>query len=104
MYISPVPSAPPDSVRAINVIPNSFSLQWGMVPCIHRNGDIAGYSVQYGVVGSGSTQTVNISSSGVMNTTITGLTPDTTYAVAVAGMNSIGIGEYAFLNVATPQS
>ena len=69
--------------------------------CIHHNGDITGYSVQYEVVGSGSTQTVNISSSGVM---ITGLTPDTSYVVAVAGVNRIGIGEYDFLNVTTPQS
>ena len=86
------------------MIPNSFSLQWGIVPCIHRNGDITGYSLQYGVEGSGSTQFVNISSSGVLDTTITGLSPDTSYAVAVAGVNRIGIGEYYFLDVDTPQS
>ena len=82
------------------MIPNSFSLQWEMVPCIHRNGDITGYSVQYRV-GSESTQTVSIST---MNTTITGLTSDTSYEVEVAGVNSIGIGEYDFLTVDTPQS
>ena len=75
-----------------------------MVPCIHHNGDITGYSVQYGEVGSGSTQTVSISSSGIMNTTITGLMPDTSYSVEVAGVNSIAIGEYYFLIVDTPQS
>ena len=104
VFLSTAPSAPPESVRAFNVIPNSFSLQWGMVPCIHRNGDITGYSVRYGVEGSGSTQTMSISSSGVMNTTISGLMPDTSYAVEVAGVNSIAIGEYDFLIVNTPQS
>ena len=101
---SPAPSAAPDSVRAFNVIPNSFSLQWEMIPCIHRNGDITGYSVQYGEVGSESTQTVSISSSGTMNTIVTGLTSDTSYEVKVAGVNSIGIGKNASLTVDTPQS
>ena len=55
-------------------------------------------------VGSGSTQAVSISSSRTMNTTITGLTSDTSYEVEVAGVNSIGIGEYASLTVNTPQS
>ena len=55
-------------------------------------------------MGSGSTQTMSISSSGTMNTTITGLTSDTSYEVEVAGVNSVGIGEYASLTVNTPQS
>ena len=47
---------------------------------------------------------MSISSSGTMNTTITGLTSDTSYAVEVAGVNSIGIGKNDSLNVDTPQS
>ena len=30
----------------------SITLQWETVPCEHRNGDITGYSVKYGVMRS----------------------------------------------------
>ena len=102
VYLSTAPSAPPASVSASNVVPTSFNLQWEMVPCIHHNGDITGYSVRYGVQGSGSTQIMSVSD---METTITGLTSDTSYAVEVAGVNVNGIGEYNdSLIVDTPQS
>ena len=63
--------------------------------CIHRNGDISGYSVQYGVQGSGSTQTASVSGGGAAQTTISGLTPSTTYSIEVAAVNSAGIGIYS---------
>ena len=52
--------------------------------CIHCNGDITGYSVWYGVEGSGSTQTMSVSGGSVTEATISGLTPSTTYSVEVA--------------------
>ena len=66
-----------------------------MVPCIHRNGDITGYSVRYGVVGSGSTQTMNVAGGSVTEATIPDLTSSTTYSIQVAAVNSIGIGVYS---------
>ena len=73
--------------------------------CIDRNGDITGYSVRYGVQGSGSTQTVSVSGPGTMDIDISGLTPDTSYAVEVAAENADGIGVYSDpLTVDTPQS
>ena len=72
--------------------------------CIDRNGDITGYSVRYGVQGSGSTQTRDFSESDMMTTTIMDLMSDTNYVVEVAGVNANGVGEYGSVIVTTPQS
>ena len=102
---STAPSASPTSITASGVIPNSFTVQWGAVDCIDRNGDITGYSVRYGVQGSGSTQTESVSGPGTMDIDISGLTADTSYAVEVAAENANGIGVYSDpLTVDTPQS
>ena len=53
-----------------------------------------GYVVRYGVMGSESTQTVNVSQD-VNQTTITGLQPDTLYSVQVAAVNSVSEGPYS---------
>ena len=71
-----------------------------MVPCIHRNGDITGYSVRHS--GGGSTQTLNVSGGGLMVATITGLTPSTEYTIEVAAVNSAGTGVYDSVNFKTP--
>ena len=96
VYISipPAPSAAPTSVRVSAVTSSSITVQWGAVDCIHRNGDIAGYSVQYGVVGSGSTQTLSVSGDSVTEATVLYLMPSTTYSFEVAAENSAGIGVY----------
>ena len=102
---STAPSASPTSIAASDVISKSFTFQWGAVDCIHRNGDIIGYSVRYGVRESGSTQTESVSGPGTIDITISGLTPDTSYTVEVAAENANGIGEYSdHLTVDTPQS
>ena len=67
----------------------SITVQWGMVPCIHQNGDITGYSVRYGIVGSGNTTLNNATGTGI---TIDGLQTSTNYTVEVAAINSAGIG------------
>ena len=89
------PSAPPDSVSISEVTSSSITVQWEMVPCIHRNGDITGYSVQYGIQGQ-STQTMSApgdSSGGSYE--ITGLQSSTTYSIQVAARNSAGTGDYS---------
>ena len=63
--------------------------------CIHRNGDITGYSVQYGEVGSGSTQTMPVSGGSATETIISGLMPSSTYSIQVAAVNSVGTGPYS---------
>ena len=88
-------SAAPTSVRESGVTSSSITVQWGAVDCIHHNGDITGYSVRYGIQGSGSTQTRDVSGGDTRQTTIPGLNPSTTYSIEVAAVNSAGIGVYS---------
>ena len=53
--------------------------------------------MQYGVVGSGSTQTVSVSGGSVTEATISSLMSFTTYSIQVAAVNSAGIGVYSDL-------
>ena len=68
---------------------------WGAVDCIHRNGDITGYSVQYGVVGSESTLTVSISEASVTKATVSTIKTHANYSIEVAAVNSAGTGVYS---------
>ena len=93
MAIPPAPSAPPTSVSVSEVTSSSITVQWGPVDCIHRNGNITGYSVQYKVMGSGNTQNMFISGGSATEAIISNLTPSTTYTVRVATVNDAGTGE-----------
>ena len=95
MYIPPAPSAAPTSVSVSEVTSSNITVQWEAVDCIHRNGNITGYSVRYKVQGSGSTQTVSVSGGGATMTTISGLESSTTYSIEVAAVNSAGTGDYS---------
>ena len=95
MSFLPAPSAAPTSVSVSEVTSTSITVQWGAVDCIHRNGDITGYSVRYGVQGSGSTQTVSVSGGGATMTTISGLMASTTFSIDVAAVNSAGTGMHS---------
>ena len=69
---------------------SNITVQWGPVDCIHRNGDITGYSVLY------VSETVSVSgdSSGGMYV-ISGLMPSTNYSIQVAAETSTGTGPYS---------
>ena len=67
----------------------SITVQWGAVPCIEQNGNITGYIVRYG------SQTQSVSGRSVTETTISDLTPSTTYNVQVAAVNNAGTGDYS---------
>ena len=92
------PSAAPTSVSVSAVTSSSITVQWGAVDCIHRNGDITGYSVRYGEVGSAegdrSVEMVSGDSSGGMYD-ISGLSAAARYTIEVAAVNSAGPGEYS---------
>ena len=92
---SPASSAPPTNISISDVTNSSITVQWGPVICVHRNGDITGYSVQYGVQGSGSTQNVSISGGAIFEATISELEHGTSYAVKLAATTSAGIGVYS---------
>ena len=89
MTISPAPSAAPANVRRTGITSTSITVRWGKVPCIHRNGDITGYIVQYG------SQTQSVSGGSVTETTISNLTPSTTYNIQVAAVNDADTGGFS---------
>ena len=84
----------------------SITIQWGSVPSIHQNGEIAGYSVQYVAVGSSETGSEMVSRDSNGGTaTISGLTRRTMYTVQVAAVSSAGTGLYSTpLPFETPNS
>ena len=99
-----MPSAGPYNIISYNVIPDSFDIEWSMVPCIHRNGNITGYSVKYGVEGNDSRETLSINNAETFRISFSELLSDTRYVVEVAGVNNNGIGVYKTIIVTTPQS
>ena len=92
MTIPPAPSAAPRSVSISEVTSSSITVQWGAVPCIHRNGLIIGYIIR--VMTSGENDRIEIVGD-VREATITGLIPSTEYTVSVAAMNSQDTGPYS---------
>ena len=95
MSFPPAPSAPPTSVSTSDITSSTIVLQWEPVDCIHRNGDITGYSVQYGVQGSGSTLTMNVCGGDTYKTMITRLNSAANYSIKVAAVNGAGTGDYS---------
>ena len=92
----PAPCAPPTSVSTSDVTSSSITVQWGAVDCIHRNGDITGYSVKYRVQGINSTNnTTDVSGGTTTEATLSGLQPATNYEMEVAAVNSAGTGVYS---------
>ena len=86
-----------------DVTSSSITVQWDEVPCIHRNGVITSYSVQYGVMGSVSTQTMSVSGdfNGGMYV-ISNLESSTFYSIQVAAMNDDLIGPYSTATLDLP--
>ena len=90
------PTAAPSNVSVTEVTSSTITVQWEMVPCTHQNGPITGYSVRYGVMGSGSTQTEAVSGTSETETTISNLASSTNYSIQVAAINSAGTGNYSY--------
>ena len=90
------PSAAPTGVTVTGVTAFNISIQWGEVLCPDQNGVITGYSVQYGAVGSGGTETATVdgdSSGGSIR--LSGLEAATVYEYRVAAMTSAGPEVYS---------
>ena len=90
-YQSSAPFAAPVFVTVTEVTSSRITVQWGPVDCIHRNGDITGYLVQYG---SETTVFAPGGSSGGFYDII-GLISTTAYSIQVAAKNSVGTGPYS---------
>eukprot|EP00731_Ephydatia_muelleri_P029992 Em0021g515a len=86
MTPSAAPSAPPASLVNTSSTSTTVALAWDQVPCIHQNGNISGYIICYGIMGTN--WTTKCDSIFVTTYTATGLDPYTIYAFKVAAMNS----------------
>ena len=98
--IPTVATVAPRSVTATVVSSTVISVQWdGLDPCRHVNGLIVLYRVQYTEVASGVVQSKDEAGEwNVMNaeTSLTGLTPSTSYSIQVAAVNEEGdVGLYS---------
>ena len=75
---------------------STITVQWGEVPCIHQNGVITAYSIQYEVEGSGDTPlTMAVDGADTTEATIGDLMSSTDYSIQVAAVNSEGTGVYS---------
>ena len=90
--IIPAPTAAPAYVSVSEVHSSSITLQWGAVDCIHRNGNITGYSVLLNWDGD---EVSVVPFANVEQATITGLSLSTVYSVFVAAVNYAGTGIYS---------
>ena len=70
----------------------TITVQWRPVDCIHHNGNITGYLLQYEAQESGDIQTHT--TTGVQST-ILNLMSSTNYSIKVAAVNSVGTGEFS---------
>ena len=81
------------------VTSSNITVKWRPVDCIHRNGEIAGYSVRYGELGTAAeNRTLMMLAGRDSNSTIIPvLNPSTEYeyTVEVAAVNNIGTGVYS---------
>ena len=93
VYTSAAPSAAPNVTKTF-ATSYSIAINWELVPCEHRKGDITGYSVRYGEMGTNMTDTtvLNITGASVTEATISNLTLSTTYSIQAAAVNRAGTG------------
>ena len=73
---------------------SSITLEWEPLNCIDENGIITGYSVQYGVLGSGIVNGTSVAGDNVTGATLSDLVSSTNYLIEVAAMNAAGVGPY----------
>ena len=96
----PAPSNPPTSVTISDVTSSSITVQWGPINCIHRNGHITEYIVQYKLKGSNHINNMRVMSSST-KVTISGLYFATNYSIKVAAVNRAGSGKYSVAIIRT---
>ena len=88
---STVPSAPPQNVTVVSILPNSFSLTWEPPDIEHQNGIILEYTVT--TVNDNMTNITQLSTA--TNAVVSNLRPFTVYEVTVAAHTSVGRGPFS---------
>ena len=89
--ISIVPSAPPQNVTIVSILPNSFSLSWEPPDNEYQNGILTGYTVMT----VNDDTTIMTQSSTATNAVVSNLRPFTMYEVTIAAHNSAGRGPFS---------
>ena len=76
-----------------------ISVRWdGLIPCSQVNGLIVEYRVQYTAESSGVVQSIDVAGEWRAQTSLTGLTPYTTYSIEVAAVNEqTDVGIYSLM-------
>ena len=100
LWFYTAPSAGPASITAATVTNNSITVQWEEVPCIHRNGEITGYTV-VARNSDGEFVAANTTDGNVRETSIILLDPSTLYTVSVVAVNEAGTGPATTIHVKT---
>ena len=98
IHLLPAPSAAPSNVSVSEVTSSNITVQWGAVDCIHRNGDITGYTIMYmyTILGSANTETLTVSGGSADSVTISsGIESNTTYTIQVAASTIVGTGPFS---------
>ena len=101
VFLSTAPSAGPASVTAGTVTANSITVQWEEVPCLHRNGEITGYTVVARTSGE-VVKSVDVDADDGREVTVSGLNPNTQYSVIVAAVNSAGTSPATSIDIEIP--
>ena len=97
---STAPTGAPDGISEVSLTANSITVQWGEVPCLDRNGEITGYTVELTLSGM-VVATENVNDGSARRGTVSGLTTSTEYIVTVAAINSAGTGPFSRVSIET---
>ena len=94
IYVQRGSTKGPEKVEVNGVTKETIDLSWGPIPCLHQNGIILHYLVQYssGFEMEYESQTKD---SLPKITLRDHLRPNTAYSVRIAGVNDGGIGEFS---------
>ena len=97
---STAPTRAPAGVSEVSVTANSITVQWGEVPCMDRNGEITGYTLEVYISGM-IVVTESVNGGSARRVTVSGLTPSTEYTVIVAAVNRVGRGPFSGIPITT---
>ena len=93
------PSAAPENIMIDEITVFTITVKWDPVDCMHRNGFITDYIIQYYKQDRENETMVYTTS--MLVYTITDLQPLTVYVIEVAAVNDAGIGLYGNITAKT---